>query len=432
MNTILLAIAAALITTPVLAAEPASRTSAPGLTIEEAWRRTEAADPELAAMASELRVLEARREQAGRLANPELSVMAENILGTGTVSGMKGAETTIAVSQSLPMTRRLSLASGSVEAEQERLKAEILLRKRAIAANLIETFVEVLGHGEHVEHSGQTVLLVEKFARAATERVRAGAAPAAEELRAETVLRDARVQLRKGELDLEASRHRLALFWSDGQTDTGLPVAPISKLPDALPGLEPLIARLGTVSVDPIWEKERDAREKKRDLERSQALPDFRLEAGYRRLNASNDHAAVAGIWIPIPVFNRNQGAVREAGERLERIPQEQSRMRKRLTGDLINAYANLQVHHEEAVALRDELLPKTREALDLLLDGYRRGRFGLIDVTDVERRLYELLERYHDALVGFHQAAAVIESLTAEPLYPESITFVATGEIQP
>ncbi len=427
-----LAITAALIAVPVIAAEPVPSEAISGFTIEQAWRRTEAADPELAAFASELRVLEARRDYAGRFANPELSVTAENILGTRSLSGIKGAETTVTVSQSLPLSGRLGLASGVADTDLERLKAEISVRKRMIAADLIRTFVEVLGHREHVEHSGQAVTLVEKFARAAAERVKAGAAPPAEELRAETVLRDARVQLKRGDLELEASRRRLTLFWTDGAHEASEPDAAISKLPVSLPDLDTLTTRFDAASINPLWETEAAAREKRRDLERSHALPDFRIEAGYRRLNATNEHAAVAGISVPIPVLNRNQGAVREAEERLARIPQDRTRARRQLMAGLINAYSRLQVHHVEAVALRDELLPKTREALDLLLDGYRRGRFGLIDVTDVERRLYELLERYHDALVSFHQAAAEIESLTAEPLYAESITFIPIGETRP
>lgn len=164
-------------------------------------------------------------------------------------------------------------------------------------------------------------------------------------------------------------------------------------------------------------------------LEQSRGIPDLRVEAGYRHLNATHDHALIAGLSVPIPVANRNQGRIREMSEDIARIEPLRDLMRKEFGRTLTDAFYRLRFHHEEALLLRDELLPGSREALDLLMEGYRKGRFGIVDVTDAERRLYELLERYHDALVSFHHAAATIESLTSEPLYPGSITFIDLGE---
>lgn len=418
---------------PALVLPKTVRGAEPGaFTLEEAWRRTAAADPELAALESSLRVMDARREQAGRLSNPELGLTVENALGSGAYRGFDGAETTLTLSQSFPLMGRLGREAGAVDADRARLVAEIELRRRKIAGEVVSTFVELLGHREHVRHIRQAVELAERFVSAATSRVNAGAAPPAEKLRAEIALRDATFQLRRGEIELEGSRQRLAMFWGAVSPDFPEPAAEFGRLPDLLPPLENLVLEAEAASLGPVWERELVVRESRRDLERSRRLPDFRLEAGVRRLEASSDGAMVAGLSMPLPVFDRNRGAIREAEELVARTATDRNSERKRLLSELAGAYSRLRVNHEEALVLRNELLPRGREALEQVLEGYRRGRFGLADVTDTEQHLHELLERQHDALTGFHQAAASIESLTAKPLYEGSITFLPTGETRP
>jgi len=407
----------------------AEETGRDGLTLVEAWSRMSASGPELKAIESELRILSARRDQAGLWPNPELSILVENAAGTGAYQGVDAAEFTVSVSQPVPLSGRRGIELELTDAEIETLRGKIILRKRQIAAELVSTFVEVLGHREHVEHARQAVVLVQRFAEAAAERTKAGAAPRSETLRAESILRDARLQLRRGELEYEASRIRLSSHWGGNSPDMQVAAIELSRLPASLPDIETLLSQVDKASIDPYWAKERSVREQGLRLEQSRGIPDLRVEAGYRHLNATHDHALIAGLSVPIPVANRNQGRIREMSEDIARIEPLRDLMRKEFGRTLTDAFYRLRFHHEEALLLRDELLPGSREALDLLMEGYRKGRFGIVDVTDAERRLYELLERYHDALVSFHHAAATIESLTSEPLYPGSITFIDLGE---
>ncbi len=400
-----------------------------GVTLAEAWNRTAASGPELKAIESELQILSARRKQAGLWQNPELSILVENAAGTGAYRGVDAAEFTVSVSQPVPLSGKRGRERDLSDAEIDALRGKIVFRKRELAAELVSAFIEVLGHREHVEHTGQAVVLVQKFAEAAAERTRAGAAPRSEMLRAESILRDSRLQLRRGELEYEASRIRLSSHWGANSPDLKVSAAGLSQLPASLPGIDTLLSQVEEASLNPYWTKERSVREQVLRLEQSRGIPDLRIEAGYRHLNATHDHALIAGLSVPIPVANRNQGRISEVSEDLARIEPFRDLMKKQLARTLTDAYYRLRFHHEETLILRDELLPASREALDLLMEGYRKGRFGVIDVTDAERRLYELLERYHDALVSFHHAAATVESLTAEPLYPGSITFVDLGE---
>src|SRR3546814_16879005 len=50
------------------------------------------------------------------------------------------------------------------------------------------------------------------------------------------------------------------------------------------------------------------------ELERSQAIPDLTLSAGVRQFRETDDSAFLVGVSIPIPVFDRNRGAIERAG----------------------------------------------------------------------------------------------------------------------
>ena len=54
-------------------------------------------------------------------------------------------------------------------------------------------------------------------------------------------------------------------------------------------------------------------REAELRLAQAQARPNLAFSVGVRRLEESSDNALVAGFSMPLPVFDRNQGAIREA-----------------------------------------------------------------------------------------------------------------------
>ncbi len=69
------------------------------LAIGEALARALKFNPSLSAYAWQVRAREAAALQAGLLSNPELSVEAENVFGSGDFSGTGAAETTAVLSQ---------------------------------------------------------------------------------------------------------------------------------------------------------------------------------------------------------------------------------------------------------------------------------------------------------------------------------------------
>ena len=95
-----------------------------------------------------------------------------------------------------------------------------------------------------------------------------------------------------------------------------------------VPSLEELNRRLENNPELARWTTELEQRRAALKLEKSRAIPDLTAGLGYRRLSGSDDNALVGGISIPLPLFNRNQGNIREAEYRLARAGEEATRRR--------------------------------------------------------------------------------------------------------
>lgn len=95
----------------------AATASGDPLTLSEALAIALLKNPSLQAYAFESRVAEARVLQAGIRPNPELAVGVENFLGTGALSGVKGLETTLQLSQIIDLggslTRRVETSASA-------------------------------------------------------------------------------------------------------------------------------------------------------------------------------------------------------------------------------------------------------------------------------------------------------------------------------
>jgi cobalt-zinc-cadmium efflux system outer membrane protein len=165
------------------------------------------------------------------------------------------------------------------------------------------------------------------------------------------------------------------------------------------------------------WATEMVHRQAVIDHEVSKAIPDITLSGGYRRLEETNDNAAVVGISIPLQVFNRNQGAFQAARHRLARIEAEKRAAQIRVNTTLAEAYNALTITYSQASSLKNEILPQTRSAFDAVTEGYRFGKFSFLEVLDSQRTLFNARSQYLAALSDYHKAVADVERVTGEPV---------------
>jgi outer membrane protein TolC len=82
----------------------------------------------------------------------------------------------------------------------------------------------------------------------------------------------------------------------------------------------------------------------------------------------------VAEVSVPLPIFDRNQGARAAARSDLRRAEHEKRALQARLAAALEAAYQELAARFDEVTRLREEILPGAADAFEQVRQGYAQG----------------------------------------------------------
>ncbi len=373
-------------------------------------------NPELARFGYDVRAAEAEVVQAGLWPNPELDIELENVGGTGELESTDSAEVTLALSQTFPL-------GGDIERRKKlaRLQGRLAgwdyeAARISLLAEVTGRYVNVLAAQRQVELTRESLALAEQVAESIGRRVEAGDAPAVERSRAAVPVATARIAVRRAEQSLESARVRLALTWGSsspafrsvkGDLDEVRALPPVGAIASLI-GQNPDVAR---------WVTEIASRQAEVELARAEAVPDLTGGLGYRWFNAENDSALVAGVSIPLPVFDRRQGDILAGRFRVASAKNQQRAVELQVEASVATAYARLANAYDEATALRDDAIPPATEAYQDIRRAFDRGNLGFLDVLDAERTLIDLRQQYLDALAEYHGSVAELEGLIGQPL---------------
>jgi len=155
-----------------------------------------------------------------------------------------------------------------------------------------------------------------------------------------------------------------------------------------------------------------DSRRAALELERAMRNPDLTLTGGFRRSNPESYSAWVAGVSLPLPLFDRRQGSIAEAQLRLEKASFERMNTERLLHARLAQARHNYDIALLEATALAGTALPAASRVLAATEEGYQLGKFEYLNVLDSQRTHAELQRKHIEAVASGMNAAIEIERL--------------------
>jgi len=379
------------------------------LTLEEVLARTLAGNPALAAADAELRAVEAERRRAGRLPNPELAVSLENVAGGGTYHSTDAAELTVELSQQIELggKRRLrrdaaDLGRELAASEQRRASAEVLAAAR-------QRYVGVLVAQEHLALAIEQAQLAEQSQAAAEARIEAGKAPLIDRLRLQGEASLAGLAVAQAERGLDLARHGLAAVWGAQAADFSRVEGELGKLPD-LPSLSDVEAVLEQTYAAASRRLATGLRANELAQARAGRIPDPSLTVGWRQFRESDDNALLFGVAIPLPLFDRGEDALAAASHRLSSAQAREQAERSEARASLRTAWQALADARAEAEVLGHQVVPGAAEGFAVADFGYRAGKFGLLELLDAQRALFEARQRQLSAQAASHLAAVELQ----------------------
>lgn len=401
------------------------------LTLRDAIELALMRNPELAAFATEMRALEGATLQAGLLRNPEVSVNVENIGNVGKLQGdVNSAEsvakevtqqtTTIRIGQLIELGgKRVARVNAALLGEQ--LAAiDYEFRRVEIIARVANVFTEVVAGQERVKLAEETRRLAQQVVDTVMLRVKAGKVPPIEETRAKVGLSAARIEFEQAQRDLISARKRLALLWDSAMPQFGQALGSL-EISIAPPDFQLLQERVMENPLALRALKNIEHRRALLEVEQTRRIPNLTVNAGVVNYALLGGNTAIASVAIPLPLFDRNQGNIKEAHQRVSKAEDEQAAMALRLKTELAQSYEAMSAAWNEIGILRDEILPGARSAFDVTRRGYELGKFGLLEMLDAQRILFQNQVLYVRALANYHRLVNDIERLIAAPI--ESVT---------
>ncbi|WP_374605640.1 TolC family protein [Niveibacterium sp.] len=396
------------------------------LTLEEAWRLAEQANPALRRKAAQQAALEGLAQDARALffSNPQISWE-----GTRRDVPLSGApderrkEWSAGLSQTLEIGGqrgyRVSAADAAISAQAAQLETQ----RRELQVIVAQQFyrVQALQQRVGVEEAAQA--LFEQTASAVSKRREAG-----EDTRLDANV--AAVEAERARSQLDATREQLIAARNDLAAALQLPAGAqpevsadlATALEQALPALAPLLSALPTQPRQRALAAQEDGARARLGLERASRMPDLTLGLSVGREGATDarERLTTLSLSVPLPLFKRNATGVGEASAALTQAQIERESGLRDGEANLRSLHARLQSLQRRVQRLQGVVAPTLASNAQLSEKSRRVGQIGLLEHIVVSRQALDARRDLIDAQLDFQNTRLALTQAAGLPLAPE------------
>lgn len=388
--------------------------AAPGVVVSLAsvGDRVRAQNPDLAAARLRIREALGRMNQSGRLANPELQGGFEHD------SRWQEHRLEIGFTQRFPVTGRLALEKQVTLSEFEASEAEVREVERRIISEARQALVNVLAIRQRRDLLAEQSGLAGEFAAALAAAADKGEGSALDAGQARLLAAGLAVGMRQLDAAEAAAVGTLKPLLG---ILPGEPLHVGGTLPEpALPGSGADPARRPDFQAAVLGAR---AAGEGVALEQAKRYDD--VEAGLfavaeRREDAPSgfDRMSLVGLRfrIPLPLWNKNEGAIEEAQARQERKELEALALGRSIRLEADAARAEMAEWAKLLGELGGTLMPLADQQSAAAEDAFRKGQGELQAVFRSREKRLELSSARLDALRGFHLARVRYEAAIGQP----------------
>ncbi|MGH9379317.1 MAG: TolC family protein [Thermoanaerobaculia bacterium] len=377
-----------------------------GVTLAEARVAARADSPLLAAAEADLAVARGALVVARTYPfNPEVEIEAASRSGGAGSSSDRG----IGVEQEVEIAgqrgKRIAVAERTVaaaEARRDRRQAEV-------DASVDRTFGAAVAARELAAFAALAAELAEKLRSFEEQRLEAGAGTQVDVNFARAAAARAKSRLASARAAEAEARAELgeAIGWA--QPTSPQAAGDFPPRPSSLPELPALVAAALPRRGDLQALREEVARaDRTVTLERALRVPNLRVGGFSRR--EEGDEISGASFVVPVPLFNRNRGAVEQALAAAARARADLATAELAARREIEAAYAHYRGAADAVAALQSGAVGGLEESLDLLQQSFEAGKIGSRDVLLFRRELVEARREQIEAQAELAAAVADLE----------------------
>lgn len=377
-----------------------------GLTLEQALELADQRQPELAEAVAMVEAAEGRARQAGAFPNPEAILGAQQIPFNRNAANEQ--EYVAGIGQTIPLGSRLSKARTAEQLDREVRSRGLEVKRREIHRRVRSAFATALYQEQAYQAQTEIQQSTTKAVATTHARVEAGDALREDLARVEMELARARVELQRA----ESLREQALVALGSAMGDAGLAVKSLNGTLETtfeIPTLEALAASLYAQPESALAEADIRARTARVDLAQAERIPDVKVELLYHRLQSSQENTFDVGLSIPLPLFNRNQGKLREARAEVAAAEARSRMTQNELTTRLRESYLQLTATLATSRTLKTEILPRSATVVKGAEARYAAGDISLAELLPVRREWAAARLSYLESLRDVMQAWAAL-----------------------
>jgi len=377
------------------------------LTLDEAVATALANHPALAEAAHRVAAARGDWVQAGLPPNPHIGYLAEE-MGDAGRAGQQGGfvEQEFVTAGKLRLDR--SIAGGQLRQAQQRFNAQ----RWRVENDVRIAFYRVLVAERAIQISRQLMAVANDAANAAAKLRRA-------ELGDEIDVVQASVEAGRARVEAGQAHNQFQAAWQQLAVAMGTPRMPPVPLAGELEGSvgrldwNEALGRLLSASPQ-LAEAAAGVAKARWALARAEAepVPNVTVQSAVQYDNATGDTLAAVQAGIPLPLWNKNQGAIRSARAQLNAAQADVSRVELDLHRRLADAFQR----YENAWILKElyarEILPGAQHAMELATAGWDAGEYDYEKRLIAQRTYTEVSRAYLIALEALWTSRIEIEGM--------------------
>lgn len=371
--------------------------------------QAQATAPRLAEARANVARAEGLARQAGVLPNPVVGVEYENFAGSGPFRGASLSETTATVGQTLELGGKRSARVAAGRAEIEAARAQARRIQGEYAFDLAAGYAEAEASDRRLQLAREALTLAEDDARIATALVVAGREADLRRLQAQAAVQAARAGVAEAQAARALAFGNLTALAGAQAPITSIQVSLLDTSAPLFSGASP-VANATAAFV--AAQAEREATARRLQVERRRAIPDVTVSVGLRRFEEYDATALVAGVSVPLPLFDQNRGNIAAA---LADVTAAEAR----LNAARLEAEAAVRTSTARTAAADSRLTAArqgegtAQQAYRLARIGYEAGKLPLAELVTARRTLTEARAQTIAAAVERISAQAALARLS-------------------
>ncbi len=373
------------------------------ITIDNALQWMLAENQQLKAQQHAVLATDAEGQQFAVRPNPELALEVEEFGGSGDYSGSDAMQATVSLSQVVELGGKRARRQQLAEQQRRVAEQQLAVTRSDLISETKERFTAVLVAKKQLKLAQNQLDQAAAVLSIVNEAVAAGKKAPIEALRFKSLATQAQIRYQTALTVLENSRVVLASSWNGKADDFGEVIGNLRVMPK-LPKWDEIEQQLDRSPLLTLRQQQHQLAQAELALQKANRVNNLTVELGLKNDRSNDDTALLAGLSMPLSLFDRNKSGVAAASLRASQAQAQGNALRQQQRQQVMTTYRSATLIRQEIEALTSDLIPTEQIIFEAISYGYTQGKFGVIEVLDAQGRLFDSEDRYIEALTRYHQ----------------------------